>query len=219
MMGSGALPSARRFAVYPGPRVMFLGDSITFGSASTATGGYRGLLCQLMPGLRPIGTQTTPLISPYLGVTGYDQHEGHGGQDSIFITANIASYIALVGAPDVVLYCIGMNDFFGENPGQVPSNMNATFAILQAANPKVQMLMACPQTPPVSTDNTRYPYWLSGQAPLAAAIAATPGIIQCPVGAQFTDADIADGIHPNLSGYTKMAAAWSSTLCGLNIGL
>jgi lysophospholipase L1-like esterase len=218
MMGSGALPFAQRRAVYPGPRIMFLGDSITHGNGSDATGGYRGPLCQLMPGLRPIGTSILNPIDAIVG-PGYDQQEGHPGFTSINITAGIASYIATVGAPDVVLYHIGANDDFGFFPTQVADNMAATFAILQAANPNVLMLMGCPQVPPYTTDNTRYPYWLSGIPTLAARIASIPGIIQCPVGAKFVDADLSDGIHPVYSGYVKMAAAWALNLCALGLSL
>ena len=193
---------------------MFLGDSITFGVGNGLDGGYAGTLCRDTRLIRPIGT-ILHTMDPSTG-PGYDHCEGHSGFTSIDITNGIASYIAAVGAPDIVLYNIGANDGFGTTPNQVPDNMALTFATLKAANPNVVMLMACPQCPPRS-DNPFYGAWVTGAPVLAARIATIPGIVACPVGVGITDADMFDGLHPGPTGYAKMAAAWAATLRSLKI--
>jgi lysophospholipase L1-like esterase len=213
-MGSGALPFAQRRAVIPGPRVMCLGDSITLGTGSDSTGGYRGFLWQTMPGFRPIGTSTQDSLVAMLGTTAYDQHDGFGGQNISVIASSLPGYLAAVGAPDVVLFNTGAND--GWDITVLGPNMATIYGLFQAANPKVMIIQGAPTINPSSTSG-EVAAWATNQPLVANKVSQLGGI--CCALPFLQDSDMFDSLHPVASGYTKIAAAWAKTLCSYGLSL
>jgi lysophospholipase L1-like esterase len=195
---------------------MCLGDSITLGTASDATGGYRGFLWQLMPGFRPIGTSTQDSLLSMLGTTAYDQHEGFGGQNISIIASSLPGYLAAVGAPDVVLFNTGANDAWDYTI--LAPKITIIHDLFVAANPNVKFIQSCPTINPGTGNPTWVSEWSTNQPLIGAFLATLSNTITCPM-PFLQDSELFDGLHPNVNGYIKMAAAWSKILCQLNIGL
>lgn len=190
--------------------IMPLGDSITLGSGGTADyGGYRGTLYTLLTnaGYAPdfVGTQTgnsAQIPDP--------NHQGHSGWRIDQLDTNVEGWLSAIAAPNFILLHIGTNDF-GQN-----YNINTAIDRLDAlilkmatlrpnANIIVTNLMERGGTANTNIVNLFNPY--------------VPGLVDAHAAAgrkvTFLDmrskvplADMPDSLHPNQTGYNKMAAAW-----------
>jgi lysophospholipase L1-like esterase len=188
---------------------MCLGDSITLGNGYDAGGGYRGYLFGSMPLLHPIGTTNQDSLYGVLGTTGYDMHDGFGGQNISVIASSLPGYLALAGAPDIVLFNTGANDAWDAtvlNP-----KIQIIYDLFVAANPNVFFVQACPTINPGTGNPTWVSEWSTNQPLVAAKLATLPRAIACPM-PFLPDADFLDGLHPVASGYLKMSNAWQVTL-------
>ncbi|MCC3654477.1 SGNH/GDSL hydrolase family protein [Streptomyces sp. S07_1.15] len=188
-------------------RVMPLGDSITDGF--NVPGGYRVDLWQkLVAGGHEIDFVGSQANGP--GNLGDRDHEGHSGWTIAQIDSNIESWLRTY-TPDTILLHIGTNDMYGGDPGGAPARLATLIDRITAQAPDAHLFVA-----------TIVPLaW--GDATVRTFNAAIPGIVQSRADAgkrvhlvemysKLTTADLADGVHPNATGYSKMATAWYEAL-------
>jgi lysophospholipase L1-like esterase len=215
-------------------RIMPLGDSTT-GSVC-----YRAMLWQMLNqgGLTGrfdfVGSRHN---DAGCGVTGYDlDNEGHPSvlvtdfiNDADNLVGGIQTPQALLGQnpADVVLLHFATNDVWNSRtPAQILTAYTTVLGALRAANPKVIVLAAkliplvpinttgCPNCAcPTACDqrmvvlNDMIPGWATANATVASPIM----VVDQHTGFVST-ADTIDGVHPNASGSTKIAAKWLAAL-------
>jgi lysophospholipase L1-like esterase len=193
-----------------GVRVMPLGDSITDGI--TVPGAYRIGLWQRFAH-EGYAVDFVGSLSNGPATLGDHDHEGHSGWRIDQIDANIAGWLRTY-TPHTVLLHIGTNDVLqNHDVAGAPARLSGLIDHIVAAVPAAEVFVA-----------TIIPIANSGQEADARGFnAAVPGIVQSKAGAgehvhlvdmhaALTTADLADGVHPNATGYDKMAAAWYSAL-------
>lgn len=91
-----------------------------------------------------IGTVADKTKYPeYLGRTFDPDHEGHGGWSSGELLEQVDNWLSVAGPPDIVLFSSpGGNDALRKLPyNEALENVNATIDAIQAANPKVVILI------------------------------------------------------------------------------
>src|SRR3954452_19086451 len=194
---------------------MPLGDSITAGPGCWRAKLWNRLQTSGYSGIDFVGTQSdgggcNPGYS-------YDfDHEGHGGYSATGIAANdqLPPWLA-AARPDVVLMHLGTNDMWG---GYIPlADKLAAFTKLvgqmRAANPAMRIVVAqiipisaaacatCPAD--VAALNAAIPGWAA-----ALSTPASPIVVADLWTGYDAVADNVDGIHPNDTGFRKMADAW-----------
>ncbi|MFF0468404.1 cellulose binding domain-containing protein [Micromonospora zamorensis] len=189
-----------------GVRVMPLGDSITDGF--NVPGGYRIELWQRFTtgGYRVdfVGSQFNGPAS-----LGDHDHQGHSGWTIAQIDANVVNWLRATN-PRTVLLHIGTNDMYGDTSG-APGRLAALVDKITNNAPNAEVFVAT-IVPKSGADNQVRAY-----------NAAIPGIVQTRAAAgkrvhlvdmyrALTLSDLADGVHPNATGYRKMAAAWYDAL-------
>jgi lysophospholipase L1-like esterase len=190
-----------------GVRVMPLGDSITDGF--NVPGGYRVNLWQRMAG----GGYTVDFVGSGFngpGTLGDHDHEGHSGWRIDQLDANIVAWLGSY-TPRTILLHIGTNDVNQNyDLANAPARLSALIDKIRATAPTVELFVA--QITP-ETDPTR-------EARVNAYNAAIPGIVAqkgplthlVDMHSAITTADLADGVHPNATGYDKMGARWYAAL-------
>ncbi|MEU4476144.1 cellulose binding domain-containing protein [Micromonospora sp. NPDC023888] len=189
-----------------GVRVMPLGDSITDGF--NVPGGYRIELWQRFTagGYRIdfVGSQFNGPAS-----LGDHDHQGHSGWTIAQIDANVVTWLRATN-PRTVLLHIGTNDMYGDTSG-APGRLAALVDRITNTAPNADVFVAT-IIPKSGADNQVRGY-----------NAAIPGIVQTRAAAgkrvhlvdmyrALTLSDLADGVHPNATGYRKMAVAWYDAL-------
>ncbi len=183
-------------------RIMALGDSITYGAGSSNGGGYRPALSTM---LREDGATVTFVGSQHSGPAP-DAHEGHSGW-TISQIAGITDSAMATYRPNVVLLHIGTNDMNNnDNPDGAPARLGGLIDQIFRADPNVTLLVS-----------TIVP---SNWGPTQERILRFNKAIRSEIGARWvagkhvymvnmnpvTLTDLADLLHPNDSGYLKMAA-------------
>ncbi|MEU4683011.1 SGNH/GDSL hydrolase family protein [Streptomyces xinghaiensis] len=187
-------------------RVMPLGDSITDGF--NVPGGYRIDLWQkLVAGGHEVDFVGSQVNGP--GNLGDRDHEGHSGWTIAQIDSNITNWLRTY-TPDTILLHIGTNDMYGD-PGSASARLATLIDRITAQAPDTHLFVS-----------TIVPLTWRDQT-VRAFNAAIPGIVQSRADAgkrvhlvemysKLTTADLADGVHPNATGYSKMATAWYEAL-------
>lgn len=190
-----------------GVRIMPLGDSITDGF--NVSGGYRVGLWQRMASA---GQAVDFVGSGYNGPSelGDHDHEGHSGWRIDELDANVARWIQNSN-PRTILLHIGTNDI-GQNydVANAPARLSTLIDTIRVHAPAVELFVAqiTPLTDPgreaqVRTFNAAIPGIVAQKGPRTHVVDMHTG---------FTHADLADSIHPNASGYDKMAERWFQAL-------
>ncbi|WP_285552822.1 cellulose binding domain-containing protein [Actinoplanes regularis] len=212
----GVAPVARAAATV---RIMALGDSITAGPGCWRAKLWHSLQTAGYTGIDFVGTQSDGGgCNPGYP---YDfDHEGHGGYSATGIAGNdqLPPWLA-AARPDVVLMHLGTNDMWG---GYIPlqDKLNAFTKLIgqmRAQNSAMKIIVAqiipmsaaacatCPAD--VVTLNNALPSWAAGlstsQSPIVLADLWT---------GYDAVADNVDGVHPNDTGFRKMADAWYPVL-------
>ena len=195
----------------PPIRIMPLGDSITDGTSagSTGYGGYRRPLYYSLTGagytVDYIGSLT--INSSQIP----DQnHEGHSGWRIDQLDSNIAGWFANMADPDVVLMHIGTNDF-GQNLNIATAIDRLDALILKIATLRpychiiVTNLMERGEPFNTNIQNQFNPFV---QARVNAHASAGRRVTFLDMRAACPVTDMPDSLHPNQTGYDKMAAAW-----------
>ncbi len=190
-----------------GVRIMPLGDSITDGF--NVPGGYRiGLWQQLAAG----GYTADFVGSGFNGPAnlGDHDHEGHSGWRIDQLDANIVTWLRATN-PHTVLLHIGTNDMNQNfDVANAPARLSALIDRILANAPGVELFVAqiTPETNP--TLEARVQTYNAALPPIVASKG--PRVHLVDMHSPLTTADLADGVHPNANGYTKMANVWYAAL-------
>ncbi|MBM9507811.1 SGNH/GDSL hydrolase family protein [Actinacidiphila acididurans] len=206
---AGPSRTAAASAAAPAPlRLMPLGDSITWGVGSSTGDSYRSVLWN---DLAAEGHSSLDFVgSGRNGSMADPDNEGHSGW-RIDQIAGIADAVLAHYRPNVITLEIGTNDL--NQNYQVPTATDRLHALVDqitADAPDATVLLASliVSTNPVEEPNR------------PAFNQAVPGIVQAEQAAgrhvayvdmgALTTADLADQLHPNDTGYAKMAAAFNA---------
>ena len=189
-------------------RILPFGDSITDGVPATGAGGYRAPLFELAVNagkkITFVGdNQNGP--SNVAGVAFPQSHQGHSGWTVAQINDLIPSP-AFDGAPHIVLLHIGTNDMWNGPSGLEGRLEDLLDDILDQAP---LALVAVASIIP----------WQDHAARIASYNQAIPSIVQSRADAGFKvifvdqfqgfpSGELADGIHPNAAGYSRMGKKW-----------
>lgn len=194
----------------PPLRIMPLGDSITYGSGGTANlGGYRGTLYTALTaaGYNPdfIGSQTANS-----SLMADQNHEGHGGWRIDQLDASMTGWLGSMADPDVVLMHIGTNDFGQslDTPDAI-NRLDALILKIATLRPYAHIIVTNLMTRGEPTNTTIEaefnPYV---QERVQAHATAGRRVTFLDMRAAVPLSDMPDNLHPNQTGYDKMAAAW-----------
>ncbi|WP_327046586.1 GDSL-type esterase/lipase family protein [Microbispora sp. NBC_01189] len=208
-------------------RVMPLGDSITLGVGSPTSSSYRISLQRSLGyqglGYDFVGSQASggnPPGSPGGGGPAIDlDHEGHSGWRVDQIQASAQGWLQ-VYRPDVVLLHLGTNDMIQDYLAttavdRLMSLTDLVFTVRPQATVIVSTLVPS-RTPAIDARirqfNQRLPGLVRGR------VSAGRHLVLVDM-SSVTKADIADDVHPNDNGYTKMAKVFNlGILNGVNAG-
>ncbi|MET9432218.1 MULTISPECIES: GDSL-type esterase/lipase family protein [unclassified Streptomyces] len=196
-------------------RVMPLGDSIT-----GSPGCWRAMLWNRLQSAGHRNVDFVGTLGPQGCGQPYDgDNEGHGG----YLATNVADQNLLPGwlaatSPDVVVMHFGTNDVWSAlAPDRVLAAYTTLVRQMRAQNPDMKILVAqlIPMNPSTCTACAQRVVDLNQRIPAWAATVTTE---RSPVTVvdQWTGFDTAtdtyDGVHPNASGDTKLAARWYPAL-------
>ena len=190
-------------------KIMPLGDSITFGTPDLSYGGYRHLLGTLLGSdgyhIDFVGSQRSGT-----GVIPDPDNEGHYGWNITQIRAGIDSKGWLEAyQPDLILLHIGTNDMHQPDPASAPGKLSALLDDILGRLPRTKVIVA--QIIPFRTGAD--PAHQSYNAALPGIVASKgPRVTLVDMQTILTAADYADRLHPNASGYDKMARAWEPAI-------
>ena len=199
-------PDAHATAV----RVMPLGDSITYGYPSSNYNGYRGPLFDMLRKDSLVTVSALDFVgSQNAGIMCDDWHEGHPGWviDQI---AGAEHAEAPIARPNLVLIHAGTNDMnLNLDAPNAPTRLGTLIDETFQDNPGVTLVVA----KIIRSANT------TTEARIETYNAAIPGVVKTRLNAGkhivMVDmwsalglADLADDLHPNDTGYRKMATVW-----------
>ncbi len=195
----------------PPVRIMPLGDSITDGTASGTAGfgGYRGPLHTLLTSagynVDYVGTLTNN------GASIPDpNHEGHSGWRIDQLDSNMTGWLAGLAAPDVVLMHIGTNDFGqGLDTANAITRLDALILDIATLQPYAHIIVTNllargePQNTQIQSQFNPFVQTL-----VSAHAAAGRRVTFLDMRSAVPLSDMPDNLHPNQTGYNKMANAW-----------
>lgn len=229
--GIEILPGHSLFVPGRTTRVMAVGDSITAGVGSPATGGYRVPLFTAMAArgwnFTTAGANVGPPQAPLQVLNPYTQSRwaGAGGWSMNDIMAvdskrntsgvGIESWIKDAD-PDVILLHIGTNDVIGDwdTEPKLRADFTALMDRIFAAKPTVRVLAATPLQFPGARDNASIAA-LGRIIPEEAAARNARGqrVDVVPMQDALPDRSYySDAVHPSRLGYETMAALWMKAL-------
>lgn len=204
-----AAPMALPIAGSRNLRIMPLGDSITYGFPDGPYGGYRNLLWQLLT-KDGVSFDFVGSLKSGDGAVPEPDNEGHVGWTITQLQQGIDARGWLRRfQPDVILLHIGRNDIDRRQGQQAPAHLANLIDDILARAPTAYVIVA--QIIPAR----------GGPGPLDRMYtAAIPGIVTArsprvsvvDMRHILTRADYADALHPNSSGYDKMARAWEPAI-------
>jgi lysophospholipase L1-like esterase len=180
---------------------MPLGDSITYGIGSTGSTSYRAALYKK---LTSAGASATFIGSVKSGNFAQPNHEGYSGYTITQISAMADK--SLPKKPNVICLMAGTNDMPRGGAKEAAVRLGTLLDKLTNAVPESVVLVAT-LTPlnfaqqAVDTFNAEIPALVKARADAGKKIA----VVSL---AAVKSTDLADGVHPNDTGYGKMADAW-----------
>lgn len=205
------------------PKVMPIGDSITFGLNSTTMGGYRSeIFSRSYNGIPYVSRGASSS-----GGFGENRYCGLSGERTDEVLARLQTEAGIF-VPDVALYHVGTNDCTQRNSGVAPPPTEAqsvqyvmdSLDLLRAANAQMRVIVALilpNQTAGADAQITSFNTALETAVLLRTDY--TNGYIRIAnMNAAFraninwaTDY-MGDVTHPNAAGYAVMAATWATQL-------
>ncbi len=209
-------------------KVMASGDSITVGAQSTETGGYRAPLFELALEANQLLTFVGPSGAgpeTVAGVLFPDSHDGHSGYviDTIdtrkgllpLVPKNLADF-----TPHVVLLMIGTNDLNSDlQVATAPDRFADVLDAMTTGAPNALIVVA--QLIPTREDDLNlvvedYNAAIAGLVEERAAAGKHVVLVDMfgafTANADYQNALLFDGLHPNDAGYAVMADVWYEVL-------
>jgi lysophospholipase L1-like esterase len=195
-------------------KVMPLGDSITDGF--NIPGGYRiELWSKLVDDGVPPNFVGSMMNGP--ASLGDKEHEGHSGWRTDEIAGSVNSWLAASG-PNVILLMIGTNDIYQRRPvSEVSNTLSLLIDQITTQSPDTTLIVA--SIPPMAatpTDpdiNARVNELNSTIPPMVNTKAsAGKKVMFVDIYSALQLTDLADGVHPNETGYSKIALRWYDVL-------
>ncbi|GMA16178.1 RICIN domain-containing protein [Deinococcus metallilatus] len=191
-------------------RIMPLGDSITDGY--NIPGGYRtGLFQKLSAAGLPFDFVGSLLNGP--AALPDRDHEGHSGWRIDEIAAQVNTWLDQQ-QPATTLLMIGTNDIIqNRDPANAPKRLGALLDQMSARRPNMLILVAT--LPPLAeAGQNRWVGQYNAALPEVVRSRAAQGqkVTLVDVNAALNVADLADGVHPNSTGYSKLANVWYQAL-------
>jgi len=188
-------------------KVMPLGDSITDGI--TVVGAYR---IKLWENVTSNGLKVDFVGSASNGPAelGDKNHEGHSGWRIDQIDANINAWMD-TSKPKIVLLHIGTNDISQKyDVANAPNRLGSLIDKICAKLPSGGKLYVAKIIPISYADVKSY----NTQITTVIQNKANQGkpVYMVDMFSALTTADLADGVHPNLTGYNKMADVWYNAI-------
>jgi lysophospholipase L1-like esterase len=191
---------------------MPLGDSITRGSGSTNLNGYRRPLFRKLEA----ASHSVDFVGSQLnGSTDFDRnHEGHSGWSADggskgSIADNVFNFLGLNPA-DIVLLHIGTNDI--EEGHASSADIARILNEIRRRSTDITVVLALIINQyPYSPETTAYNAEVNHMA-LQRIADGHPIILVDMENALLYPDDLGDGVHPNNSGYAKMADVWFEAL-------
>ncbi|MDI6793484.1 MAG: GDSL-type esterase/lipase family protein [bacterium] len=208
-------------SVAGGPmRIMPLGDSITYGTGDSHTGGYRDDLDRLID---PEGNEINFVGSQTKGNFDDNHHEGYGGwkinQIEAIVTDRLERY-----NPDIVLLHIGTNDLYHFDYNQVDhaiTHLNGIITKVFDYNPDIYLLVAaiipwtssccagsCGGSLVDDYNDDLYQLVSDWRADVGDHIRHVDHYNTFSDYPNWKSALMADCVHPNQTGYGVMAQTW-----------
>ena len=194
----------------PPIRILPMGDSITFGSGGTANlGGYRSKLYASLTtagfNVDYIGSLTTNSS----GIPDQD-HEGHGGWRIDQLDSNVPAWFGSFADADVILLHIGTNDF-GQSldTANAINRIDALILKMATLRPYAHIIVTnlMERGEPQNTNiQTQFNPFIQGR--VNAHAAAGRRVYFLDMRSAVPLSDMPDNLHPNQTGYDKMADAW-----------
>ncbi|MHC4212680.1 MAG: GDSL-type esterase/lipase family protein [Planctomycetota bacterium] len=198
-------------------RILCIGDSITAGSGGKAHGGFRG----------PLGVLLTKAEVDFTL-----RHDGNGGRrlermlkDKRAIAQKV---LTAYPNPDVILLLVGINDLI-ENRNTIEATLERLGLFIDELvdlAPKAKIIVG--NLVPNAADNPLPIYdpaktYVNSEDKVVVFNRKLPGFIKSKKSqginidcvdfhSLMTREDLADGIHPNKNGYSKMAVVWSEAI-------
>jgi lysophospholipase L1-like esterase len=225
--GSAGASGAAGFEPCPenGPcKIMPFGDSITQGF--DVAGGYRAPLFHLALAANHditfVGSANDYSVPTVDGKTFPKNHEGHGGYTiegnngiAQFVSTSIPSY-----SPHIITLMIGTNDINGNNNlSDAPNRLGKLLDAIFMRDAKILVVLA--QIVPTRTDGTNNAvktYNAAMPELVSTRVAKGQHIVLVDMYKAFTDdagykqSLLADNLHPNQTGYNRMADVWFEAL-------
>lgn len=183
-------------------------DSITFGDKSSDGNGYRQDLKSMLEG----ASNTVEIIgSIRSGNMADNYNEGHSGA----VIDQIASFTsAYKQRPNIVLVHAGTNDMNKDlNPTTAPQRVDSLVAKIITACPDATIIVAKIVPSKLKGADARIPLFNTALASLMTTrIQKGQHIVVADIFSAVQVTDLADGIHPNDGGYSKMAVTWANAI-------
>ena len=188
-----------------GLRIMALGDSITRGSNSLTTGGYRGPLDNLFntagQDVDFVGAFSTGSISD-------PQHEGVSGRTALELAGQVTG-ILNADRPEAVLLMIGTNDIINASASAdvTVSRIVGVVNNIHAVDPDIHVLVAG-LLPTSEPEGGQVAPANAGLVRAIAGLEAQGRAVSFVDTSSVTLADLSDGVHPSPAGHAELAGIW-----------
>jgi Lysophospholipase L1 and related esterases len=191
-------------------RIMPLGASSTAGARSPETGGYRGYLERLLLDRRiPYDFVGTQKQGP-AWMRDRD-HEGHGGTTIPEILPSVPRWIRSTH-PDVVLLHVGTNDLLrGARGAEVAARLRTLLRAIWDAEddrPDPYVVVAGVWAPMTTKQPAKAEFTVKASALVDDLRRQGRPVTFVDTSNLLARGDVADGLHPNASGYALIARMW-----------
>lgn len=196
-------------------KILPLGDSITYGMASGDNGGYRvPLFKKVIAANQKITFTGTVMAGPSTvsGVTFPKNNEGHSGW-TIDQIAGLVPSPAFNTIPNIVLLMAGTNDVYAASGQATMQDRLGTLIdkVIKAAPDALLVVATLTPLSNASWTSTLNTY--NGKIPAVIQTRASAGkhVVMVDM-SKMPSSQLADGVHPNDTGYAYMADVWYAAI-------